>query len=148
MRSKILALLLLLAPVGVMAEGVVIDPAVNAFLEISCVFPTKREDNTQLFRDEIQSVTFFHTTVVDQNNWTKHSVNLIDCAAIMDMTAFPDGQYYVTATVTDTEERQSVYADNSLVTKGAYAFEVKRGVEPPIISPPTPPQAIMGTIIF
>jgi len=139
-RSKLFALLLM--PFVVFAEGIIVDPITNPFIQITCDYPVERENGDSLGREEIANVSFYVTTL-SEPEWREPVLNLEECLNIIDTTALLDDQYYVTATVTDTEARESTYAINSLVTKGVVAFEVKRGVVLPL-----PPQNIVLKLTF
>ena len=135
MRSlnKILLALALLFPSLVLAEGLIYDPWDTSAIQLICQYPIEREDGTILLTTEIGSVDFYLTgpNSVAPISWTSMGSNIIACEYLMSTVGLVDGQYYVTATVTDTDLRTSVYATAPAVTVGAYAFEISSYVKPP-----------------
>jgi len=134
MNKYILTLLLLLTSMGVMAEGEIVDSWDTTAIHFTCEYPIAREDGSILLLTEIGNVEFYLTgpnTVAPVTWGTSVGKNIIACEYFLDISGLTDGQYYVTATVSDIDLRKSVYATDPAVTIGAYAFEVQNYIKPP-----------------
>jgi len=131
MKNYFLALALAFATPAVMAEGEIFDPWDTPTIQFTCTYPIEREDGTMLMLTEIGAVDFYVSDPADGNNWVQKATNIVACEGFVDISNLADGQYYATATVTDTDSRQSVYATTPGVTIGAYAFEISSYTKPP-----------------
>ena len=107
------------------AEGPVIDPEVTPTVTLDCVYPTTREDDTSMAREEVAAIIWFQSN--DNASWGDPIPDATDCPHVVDITALPDGQYYNKAKAVDIAGRTSRLSDSY----GAY--EVKRP------APPNPP---------
>ena len=133
MKKILLAAVAAILPFTAMAEGEILDPWDTPSIQFTCQYPIEREDGTPLLTTEIGSVDFYLTgpNSVAPIPWTILGSNIVACEYLMSTTGLVDGQYYVTATVTDTDLRMSAYATTAGVSVGAYAFEISSYIKPP-----------------
>lgn len=121
-----------LAYVGVAsAEGLEVDPTQTPTYTLTCIDPIEREDNTPLAVGEIATRNFFVSQ--DKTDWQPAGSNTSACRQVYDLSQVPDGQYYYTATVIDTDGRESIYSPSIA------AVLVKR------IQAPRPPTGLSGS---
>lgn len=86
------------------AEGPVVDPALTPSKTLVCDMPVTRADGSPLAVGDIASINFLRSG--DGATWAPDgSTN--ECRLVLDLSAMPEGQYYYTATATDTEGRES-----------------------------------------
>jgi len=102
--KKYILIASMLLPFTAMAS-ITVDPTITPTYTLTCVDPIEREDGTPLAIGEIAIREFFVST--DKSNWTQAGSNTSTCRQVYDLSAVPDGQYYYSATVTDTDGRQS-----------------------------------------
>ncbi len=82
-----------------------IDPNQVQTKVLTCNMPVERTDGTALAVDEIAQVRFYVSQ--DQTTWTPAGTNTV-CQQNYDLTEVPDGTYWYTADVVDTEGRESI----------------------------------------
>ena len=134
MKKILLAAVAAMIPFTAMSEGLIYDPWDTPAIQLTCQYPIEREDGTPLLLTEIGSVEFYLTgpNSIEPIAWgASLGSNIIACEYLMSTVGLADGQYYVTATTTDTDLRVSQYAADIAVTIGAYAFEISSYVKPP-----------------
>lgn len=123
----------MMSAVSALAEGPVVDPdSAKHTFTITCVDPIQREDGTELPIGEIGTRNFFVST--DKVDWRPAGTNDAECKQVYDMSAVAEGQYFYTATITDTEGRESIYAiDNPELPPGdeGYSAVVVKRIHPP-----------------
>jgi hypothetical protein len=131
--NKFLGILLLL-PGLVLAEGQIVNPNITPTWTVTCEYPTEREDNTQLLRNEIAKVEFYVST--DKTDWRPAGENASACRQVYNLTDIADGQYYYTTIAVDTDGRMSLMSIDapSVGESGYTALVVKR---PSLPKPPT-----------
>ena len=86
------------------AEGLVIDPAITPSKTLVCDMPVTRTDGSPLAQGDIAAINFLRSG--DGATWTPDGA-ANECRLVLDLSAMPEGQYYYTATATDTEGRES-----------------------------------------
>jgi len=82
-----------------------IDPTITPTLDITCAYPTEREDNTLLPRSEIAKVVFH---VDNGTGFIPVGENITACFQSFNLTGVTDGSYTYKATTVDTAGRESI----------------------------------------
>ena len=109
------------------ALAVEVDPNLQGSKTFTCTLPVSRTDGTALAVDEIAEVRFYESE--DQTVWTQVGTNTV-CLQVYSLTDIPDGTYYYTADVVDTDGRESIKSPEVAV------LTVKR------LASPAPPSAV------
>jgi len=109
------------------ALAVEVDPNLQDSKTFTCTLPVSRTDGTALAVDEIAEVRFYESE--DQTVWTQVGTNTV-CLQVYSLTDIPDGTYYYTADVVDTDGRESIKSPEVAV------LTVKR------LASPAPPSAV------
>lgn len=97
-------MLVLLYVADLRAEGPVIDPALTPSKTLVCDMPVTRADGSPLAVGDVAAINFLRSS--DGAAWTPYG-SATECRLVLDLSAMPEGQYYYTATATDTEGRES-----------------------------------------
>lgn len=107
MRNPVLILLLGLVALctGAFAADRTIDPSVEPTYTFTCTLPVTRADGTPLSLSEIATVEFYRSA--DGLTWTNPIGVSQQCEYVEDLTVLNPRKWYYTATVTDTDGRQS-----------------------------------------
>lgn len=111
------------------AEGPVVDPTITPTMTMTCNYPIEREDGTPLAIGEIAKVNFFVSPSLTTPDWQPAGSNDTECKQVYDLTQVQDGQYYYTGTITDTDQRESIYGANAVPAE-YWAVVVKRLANP------------------
>lgn len=132
MKKTILAVMAMLLFISFnvdAASKITVDPTINSQVLLECDDPIAREDDTILLPGEIADRVFF---VKQAGSWIEIGNNTTQCRQVITVTDIVDGVYLYTATVIDTDGRESLFAKAPDLPDGAFELTVKR-------LPPTKP---------
>ena len=107
-----------------------VDPNKTPTFTLTCQYPIEREDGKPLAIEEIAQINFFVSTGT-VGNWTPAGTNTNACRQVYDLSGVADGDYFYTATATDNDGRESVYAPEvvALTVKRIQAPKAPTGLQ-------------------